>query len=260
MAREASRTEAMIVTASRKIAARVKEAGYNVLLAGIGLPGLAAWLAFYQLKKEGTNIDLALGSGVLGYVPRPGDPNLLTVSNVPGAKLLVDTSDMYGFIVSGAGARCLSVIGLAQIDEYGNVNTTRVGADTFISGSGGNNDNACGAAEVMVVAAQSKKRCVKALDYTTSRGERISTLVTSMGVFEKADDGKFVLTECIKGEGDASTADCIRVYRRIADGRLRPAKPLRPSTHQPVMNLNCSGCSIPINTCSETRLAPAGRQ
>ena len=207
--KKANATESMIVAASRKIAERVKEGGYNVLLAGIGLPGLAAWLAFYQLKREGTSVELALGSGVMGYQPRPGDPNLLTVSNTPSASMLVDTSEMYGFIISGAGARCLSVIGAAQIDEYGNVNTTRVGADIFISGSGGNNDNACGAAEVMVVAAQSKRRCVKILDYTTSRGDRISTLVTSMGVFEKGQGGKFLLTGCILDPEDSSVENGI---------------------------------------------------
>jgi acyl CoA:acetate/3-ketoacid CoA transferase alpha subunit/acyl CoA:acetate/3-ketoacid CoA transferase beta subunit len=195
--RGANRTETMICAAAKKIAERVKEEGYNVLLAGIGIPGMAAWLAYYQLREKGIDVELALGSGVLGYHPRPGDPNLLNVSNATTAKMLTDTSDMYGFIVSGAGARCLSVIGAAQIDERGNINTTRVGNDVFISGSGGNNDNSCGASEVIVVAAQSKRRCVRAVDYTTSRGDRISTLVTSMGVFRKAADGRFALAECI---------------------------------------------------------------
>jgi acyl CoA:acetate/3-ketoacid CoA transferase alpha subunit/acyl CoA:acetate/3-ketoacid CoA transferase beta subunit len=203
-AKAANRTEIMIAAAAKKIVERVKEAGYHVLLAGIGIPGMAAWLAYYQLREMGINVELALGSGVLGYHPRPGDPNLLNVSNATTAKMLMDISDMYGFIVSGTGAKCLSVIGAAQIDERGNINTTKVGTDLYISGSGGNNDNACGAREVIVVAAQSKRRCVKAVDYTTSRGDRISTLVTSMGVFEKAADGNFVLSECILDEGAAS--------------------------------------------------------
>ena len=210
---KANGTEAMIAAASRKIAEHVKEKGYNVVLAGIGLPGLAAWMAYYKLKSEGINVDLALGSGVLGYQPRPGDPNLLTVSNAPSARMLVDTSEMYGYIISGAGARCLSIIGAAQIDESGNVNTTVVGSGTYISGSGGNNDNACGAAEVMVVAAQSKRRCVQSLDYRTSRGERITTLVTSMGVFEKGPDGRFLLTGCILSQDDGSVEDGIARVR-----------------------------------------------
>jgi acyl CoA:acetate/3-ketoacid CoA transferase alpha subunit/acyl CoA:acetate/3-ketoacid CoA transferase beta subunit len=196
-----NRTETMIAAAAKKIAERVEEAGYNVLLAGIGIPGMAAWLAYYQLREKGIDVELALGSGVLGYHPRPGDPNLLNVSNAATAKMLTDTSDMYGFIVSGEGAKCLSVIGAAQIDERGNINTTRVGQDIYISGSGGNNDNACGASEVIVVATQSKRRCVLAVDYTTSRGDRIGMLVTSMGVFKKAADGEFVLAECILDGG-----------------------------------------------------------
>jgi acyl CoA:acetate/3-ketoacid CoA transferase beta subunit/acyl CoA:acetate/3-ketoacid CoA transferase alpha subunit len=199
--KDAGRTESMIIAASRVIAERVKEAGYQVLLAGIGIPGLAAWLAYYRLKEDGIDIKLILGSGVLGYQPAPGDPNSLSVRHVTSAAMLIDTSEMYGFIISGEGARCLSIIGAAQIDEKGNINTTRVGADVYISGSGGNNDNTSGAAEVMVVTAQSKKRCVEKLDYLTSPGDRVSTLVTDMGVFRKGADGRFILTGCISGTG-----------------------------------------------------------
>jgi acyl CoA:acetate/3-ketoacid CoA transferase alpha subunit/acyl CoA:acetate/3-ketoacid CoA transferase beta subunit len=197
--REAGRTETMIVVASRVIAERVKEAGYQVLLAGIGVPGLAAWLAYYRLKNEGIGIKLILGSGVFAYQPAPGDPNLLSVRHVSSADMLIDTGEMYGFIISGEGAKCLSIIGAAQIDETGNINTTRVGADTYISGSGGNNDNTSGAAEVMVVTAQSKRRCVEKLDYLTSPGDSVSTLITDMGVFRKGAGGRFVLTGCISG-------------------------------------------------------------
>jgi len=195
--KSANRTEVMIVTASKKIADRVREGGHKVLLAGIGIPGLAAWLAFYRLKSNGIDIELVLGSGLLGYAPGPGDPNLLSVRHVPSARMLMDTGEMYGFIISGEGARCLSVIGAAQIDECGNINTTRVGQDIYISGSGGNNDNTSGAAEVIVVTAQSKKRCVKNVDYVTSCGDRVSTLITNMGVFKKGADGRFILVDCI---------------------------------------------------------------
>jgi acyl CoA:acetate/3-ketoacid CoA transferase alpha subunit/acyl CoA:acetate/3-ketoacid CoA transferase beta subunit len=220
----ANRTEGMVIAASRVIAERVKDAGYHVLLAGIGIPGLAAWLAYYQLKNEGINIDLALGSGVLGYQPRPGDPNLLTVCNASTAKMLTNTSDMYGFIVSGAGARCLSVIGAAQIDQCGNINTTRVGENKYISGSGGNNDNACGAAEVMVVATQSKRRCVDAVDYVTSQGDRVSTLVTSMGIFTKDQAGKFVLSQCIIESDSSSVEDRIAQIGENCGWPLKAAK------------------------------------
>jgi acyl CoA:acetate/3-ketoacid CoA transferase alpha subunit/acyl CoA:acetate/3-ketoacid CoA transferase beta subunit len=225
--RVANRTEIMIAAASKKIVERVKEAGYQVLLAGIGIPGMAAWLAYYQLREMGIGVDLALGSGVLGYHPRPGDPNLLNVSNATTAKMLTDTGDMYGFIVSGAGAKCLSVIGAAQIDERGNINTTRVGRDLYISGSGGNNDNACGASEVIVVAAQSKRRCVTAVDYTTSRGDRINTLVTSMGVFEKAVDGNFVLSECILDSAAVTLEQRIAQIQENCGWAIRKAEKIK---------------------------------
>jgi hypothetical protein len=137
--KDANRTEVMIIAASRKIAERVKEGGYSVLLAGIGTPGLAAWLAFFQLKNAGVDVELALGSGVLGYLPGPGDPNLLSVCHVPSASMLMDTSEMYGFIITGEGARCLSVIGAAQIDEC-EISILRGWARFTTSAGCGNND------------------------------------------------------------------------------------------------------------------------
>jgi len=212
--RQAGRTEKMIIAASRVIAERVKEAGYKVLLAGIGIPGLASWIAYYRLKQEGVEIKLILGSGVFGYQPGPGDPNSVSVRHVPSAEMLIDTGEMYGFIISGEGASCLSIVGTAQIDEKGNINTTRVGADTYISGSGGNNDNTSGASEVMVVMAQSKKRCVERLDYLTSAGDKVSTLITDMGVFRKGSDGRFILTDCIPA---ADSKDPAGILAEIQD-------------------------------------------
>jgi acyl CoA:acetate/3-ketoacid CoA transferase beta subunit len=84
-----------------------------------------------------------------------------------------------------------------------------VGENDSFSGSGGNNDNACGAAEVMVVVAQSKKRCVQNLDYITSRGDRVSTLITTMGIFEKSPEDMFTLTGCIPGQQETTLKERI---------------------------------------------------
>ncbi len=225
--RDVNATEMMIVAACRKIVEKVKETGFNVLLAGIGTCGLAAWLAYYQLKKEGVDVYLALGSGVLGYQPEPGDPNLINVANSYTASILTDINDMYGFIISGANARCLSVIGAAQIDDQGNINSTKISPDTYIIGSGGGNDNASGACEVMVVAAQSKRRCVAKVDYITSPGARVKTLVTTMGVYEKNSNGKLVLTECILETRDTIPEEKLKTIEQNCGWKLETAADLQ---------------------------------
>lgn len=192
--KEYNPTEMMIVAASRKIVEIVKSLGYKVLLAGIGACGLGAWLAFYKLKKKGYNVELALGSGMLGYVPRPSDPLVISVLNAGTAKMLTDASNMYGFIICGKNSKCLSVLGASQIDKYGNLNTTKVSRDMYLIGSGGSNDNASGASEVLAVVPQSEKRCVEKIDYITCPGKKVKTLITTMGVFEKGGGEVFMLT------------------------------------------------------------------
>ncbi|MBW2000760.1 MAG: hypothetical protein JRJ29_22710, partial [Deltaproteobacteria bacterium] len=63
--------EMMIVAAAREIEGLVMGKGYHTILAGIGSPGLAAWLAFYMMKKMGRRVSLLTGFGQVGYAPRP---------------------------------------------------------------------------------------------------------------------------------------------------------------------------------------------
>jgi acyl CoA:acetate/3-ketoacid CoA transferase alpha subunit/acyl CoA:acetate/3-ketoacid CoA transferase beta subunit len=176
-------TEMMIVAAAREIKEIVTQKGYQTILSGIGSPGLATWLAYYLLKKEDHPVDLVTGAGQFGFSPRPGDPFLITLANVMTCKMLTDTTEIYGTFVGGANTRCLSVLGTAQIDQYGNMNTVKIGG-LYIIGVGGAGDavNAC---ETLVVAKQSKERFVKKVDFIGCPGTKVRVLVTDLGVFQK---------------------------------------------------------------------------
>lgn len=191
---ESNPIEVMIITAAREIKERVVQKNYQTVLSGIGSPGLAAWLAFYLLKKENFNIDLMTGLGSYGFAPRPGDPFLLGMSNVMTCKMLTDTVELYGAFVGGANNRCLSVLGTAQIDQYGNLNTVKT-KGLYIIGVGGASDalNAC---ETLAVAKQSRERFVEKVDFVSCPGKRIKTLVTDWGVFQKLEgEETFTLTK-----------------------------------------------------------------
>jgi len=187
--------EVMIISAARKMIERIKENGYKVILAGIGTGALAAWLAYYLLHKEGYHVDLTIGTGEVGFSPRPGEPPVIaTLSHIATAKMLTDSVETYGFIVGGRRNLCLASLGAAQIDKRGNVNSTQIG-DVRLTGSGGAND-AVNSREAVVVLFQSPRRFVERVAYITCPGERIKTVISQLGIFEK-EGGELVLTAFI---------------------------------------------------------------
>jgi len=119
-----------------------------------------------------------MGVGAIGFQPLPGDPFLFALQNVPMALMTTDTLTTPGMVVGNEHARCLGVLGAAQVGRQGNLNTTRLPDGSFLMGSGGANDVASTATEVIVVARQSRSRFVEHVNYITSPGARVSTVIT----------------------------------------------------------------------------------
>jgi len=200
----------MIVIAAREIRRRVIQGGHETMLAGIGIPALATWLAYYLLHKEGYEVDLLTGTGLIGYVPSAGDPFLMTSSNVMSCRMLTDTVEVYGTFVGGARNRCLGILGAAQIDKFGNINTLKMGNLYFI-GAGGAAD-AVNASETLVVARQSRERLIEKVPFISCRGDKVKTLVTNLGVFEKFEGDKtFTLTKYFASLGLSKEAQIAEI-------------------------------------------------
>lgn len=198
--KKANPTEMMVVAAARHIKKKVLEGGYQAVLAGIGSPGLAAWLAYYLLRKENYNVTLLTGTGLAGYAPRPGDPFLMSPSNIMTCNMLTDTVEVYGTLVGGSRNKCLSVLGAAQIDKYGNINTLKID-DLYFIGPGGAGD-AINAQETIVIAKQSQKRLLENVRFVSCPGSKVKTLVTDLGILEKPEkDASFILTKYFAGPG-----------------------------------------------------------
>ncbi|PIU58991.1 hypothetical protein COS86_06620 [Candidatus Bathyarchaeota archaeon CG07_land_8_20_14_0_80_47_9] len=68
----------------------------------------------------------------------------------------------------------MGFVGAAQIDEYGNINTTYIGSfentTVRLPGSGGGNDIVSSAKRFVVIMMHEKRKMVKKLDYLTSPG------------------------------------------------------------------------------------------
>jgi acyl CoA:acetate/3-ketoacid CoA transferase alpha subunit/acyl CoA:acetate/3-ketoacid CoA transferase beta subunit len=174
--------EMMLIALAREILGSVKKHGHKIVLAGAGAAATAAFLAYYQLKEDG--FELGTGNGQIGYAPVPGEPILANEAGVRRSKMLTDTIMMQGVIVGGENNRCLSILGAGQIDRHGNINSTRTSKGKFLVGSGGAND-ALNAREAIVCLDQSKDRFVDQLAYVTGRGDAVTAVVSSMGIFRK---------------------------------------------------------------------------
>lgn len=221
-------TERMVVTAARLIRERVRDAGHRTLLAGAGTANLAAWLAKYQLQAEGLLVELMVELGYFGNSPRPGEPFLLNFGNFGTCKMLTETLDTLGVFTCGATNRCLGVLGAAQVDRFGNINSTWAAEDLYITGSGGANDVATGACESMVIVQQSRRRFLDKVPFVTAPGDHVRTLVSSLGVFEKTgNDDTFTLTRVMTDNNAPGIHDAVQRVRAACGWSLRVSDQLR---------------------------------
>jgi len=51
--------------------------------------------------------------------------------------MLTDISEVLGILMGGASQRCLGVLSAAQVDRFGNLNSTMISPNVLITGSGG---------------------------------------------------------------------------------------------------------------------------
>jgi len=223
----ANAMERMVVAGTREIISRVRQKKYRTLLAGIGASNLAAWLATYFLRQEGYEVDVMAEIGLFGYLPRPADPFIFNPANIPTCKMLMDIPEVLGLFMSGENQRCFGALSSAQVDRFGNLNSTVVAPNLLITGSGGGNDVASGASEVLVAIPQSSLRFVPQVSYITAPGERVKVAVSTLGLFEKIDDQKeFFLTGIVE-DPKISPEETVRAVIAQCGWNLKIAPRLR---------------------------------
>lgn len=221
-----SAEEMLAVAASRRVAARVRAGGFTTLLAGIGVSNLAAWLAADTLRAEGVAVELMAEIGMFGYLPRAADPFIFATRNFPTAKSLSDVFTVMGQFMGGRWNRCLGVLGAGQVDRGGNVNSTLIPGRRYLTGSGGANDVCSAAAEVLVAAAQDRRRFVEKVPYVTGPGRAVRTVVSHLGVFEKPEaHGDLVLTRYLPTAGPTPEA-AVAAIRAACGWEVRVAPEL----------------------------------
>ncbi len=159
-----SQGELMVAAAAREISDE------DVVFVGMRLPLLGFRLA------QATHAPAAVGLYEVGVLrDEPVNEPILTMGDLPnlhGATQCTDTMDLMALLARGRVD--LSFIGGAQIDRYGNLNTTyvgdRQGKFTRLPGSGGACDLASLAKAHIIIMAHEKRRFVEKVDYNTSPG------------------------------------------------------------------------------------------
>ena len=159
-----SRTEMMIAASARGL-----EGATNCFV-GVGLPNIVCNLA---QRTVALDLQLVYESGVFGAKPERlplsiGDPTLAT-----GATAITSMFELFAFYLQ-AGLIDVAFLGGAQIDRFGNLNTTVIGPyDTpkvRLPGSGGACEIAIHARHILVIMRQAKRSFVDRLDFRTSPG------------------------------------------------------------------------------------------
>ncbi|MGH3757499.1 CoA-transferase [Actinophytocola sp.] len=202
--------EYLIVTAAREIRRRVESDAHDAILAGVGHANLASWLAVDALQDAGLAVELMAEIGIFGYRPQPGEPYIFSHRNLPTCTLTTDVMTVLGAFVGGPSTRSLGVIGAGYVDQDANSNSTWAENGGFLLGSGGANDIASAADELLVMLAHERSRLLQRLSYVTSPGSRVRTIVTSAGVFHK-HARELVLTRYLPLAGEGRDAALDRI-------------------------------------------------
>lgn len=214
--------EILVSTASFKIEEIVQKKNYRLALCGIGVSNLAAWLAYYNLKRRNYPLELVAEIGYYGYTPQPADPYVFNLRNIPSCRMISDIFTSLAIFMSGAQTSSIGIIGAGQVDKFGNVNTTKITNGPFLVGSGGANDVASGSSETIVTLEQTRDRFLEKVDYITSPGITISTVVSQLGIFEKdAGSNELTLTGYVPLKATSSEEDCVRNIQEQCGWKLK---------------------------------------
>ncbi len=215
---ELSYTPAEMMTA---VAARELRDG-EVVFVGIGLPNLACNLA---RETHAPNLVLIYESGAVGAVPERlpvsiGDPALVT-----GSLMVCSMADVFQYFLQN-GRIEVGLLGGAQIDRYGNINTTVVGEyaapSVRLPGSGGAAEIAIHARRSVVITRLDRRVFPEGVDLITRPGHRANgrtrgeqgmpgagptKVITDKAVLEAdAEDGELVLAALYPGVSEADVA------------------------------------------------------
>jgi glutaconate CoA-transferase subunit B len=220
-------------------AARMLNDG-TVCFVGIGLPSTVANLA---RRLHAPRCVLIYESGCIGAKPRRLPLSIGDGELAETADAVVSVPEIFSYWLQ-AGRVSLGFLGAAQIDRYGNINSTVIGSydepTVRLPGAGGAPEIAASAGEVFVVMRQTARAFVERCDFRTSvgfgdgpgdrqrlglRGRGPTVVVTDLGVLRPdPETSELVLAELHPGVTEAQAVASTGWPLRLASalGRTPP--------------------------------------
>lgn len=144
----------------------------TTVFAGVGAPLLAAALA---RQRHAPRLTMVIEGGIIGPEIAPGKLPISTNEMRAAYRATMLPAITDAFLFAQRGFVDVGFMGGAQIDQYGNINTSVIGSDYWkpkvrLPGSGGANDIASLCREVIIVTAHEKRRFLPRVDFVTSPG------------------------------------------------------------------------------------------
>ena len=187
--------EMMTIAAARKFRNRA------ICFVGVGPPTAAACVA---RELHAPNITLVYESGTIGSKPTAVPLSIADPELAETAEFIVSVPEIFAYWLQG-GRIDMGFLGTAQVDRFGNLNTTVIGdyqsPKVRLPGAGGAPHIAANAREIVVILRHNPKALVPRLDFlSTPRCEGPITLVTDMGILESEPaTGELTLTSHYAG-------------------------------------------------------------
>ena len=192
MSEPCNASELLAVIASRQLR------DDTIVFAGVGVPLMAAALA---RQRHAPRLTLVIEGGIIGPEIAPGLLPISTNEMRAGRRATMLPGITDAFLFAQRGFVDVGFMGGAQIDQYGNINTSVIGdywkPKVRLPGTGGANDIASLCREVIIVTPHEKRRFVERVDFVTSpawlRGDGsrraagllfggVSRVVTTLGI------------------------------------------------------------------------------
>ena len=239
----ATTDEIMTVVAARELRDGV------VCFVGIGLPSTAANLARHM---HAPNAVLIYESGTIGAKPTKPPLSIGDGELADTADCVVSVPEIFAYWLQ-AGRVDVGFLGAAQLDRFGNINTTVVGnydhPKVRLPGAGGAPEIAASARQTFIMLRQNPRAFVEQLDFRTSvghaeggasrtglgmRGAGPTVVITDIGVMRPdRETGEFVLTQLHPGR-------TVEEAKAATGWPLQIAEPLgctEPPTHDELVAL-----------------------
>lgn len=209
-----------------------------VCFVGIGLPSTAANLARLTHAPDAV---LVYESGPIGAKPPVlplsiGDGNLAETADT-----VVSTPEVFRYWLQG-GRIDVGFLGAAQLDKFGNINTTVVGSyhhpKVRLPGAGGAPEISSSAGEVLIVVSQSKRTFVEKLDFITSVG-----FLTGGDARERAG---------LRGKGPVAVITDLCILRPDSTTRELTVSSIHPGVSREAIRANTGWELKFASECSDT--------